>query len=147
MGTITYKRIDKTSGKNEVFNDEIITGFLYKHLEQHGDPVESIQKAVDYIFEQKGGFILIQIENGEITGISLVNETGMKGYIPENMLVYIAVRNGLRGKGYGKELMEKTLELCKGDVALHVEKNNTARFLYEKMGFTNPYLEMRLKRR
>jgi ribosomal-protein-alanine N-acetyltransferase len=29
---------------------------------------------------------------------------------------------------------------------VHVEANTPAKFLYEKYGFTNPYLEMRLKR-
>ncbi len=33
-----------------------------------------------------------------------------------------------------------------GDIALHVEPDNPARFLYEKYGFTNKYLEMRYKR-
>ena len=42
--------------------------------------------------------------------------------------------------------MEKALENASGDVALHVEKDNPARFLYEKLGFKNPYLEMRYYR-
>jgi ribosomal protein S18 acetylase RimI-like enzyme len=70
----------------------------------------------------------------------------MSGYIPENILVYIAVDNSQRGKGYGKDLMKKAIELSEGDVALHVEKDNPARFLYEKVGFTNPYIEMRYKK-
>ena len=32
------------------------------------------------------------------------------------------------------------------DIALHVEKDNPAVFLYEKLGFENKYLEMRLTR-
>ena len=70
----------------------------------------------------------------------------MDGYIPENILVYIATHKEYRGKGIGKKLMEETLNFAKGDIALHVEANNPARRLYEKYGFTNPYLEMRLKR-
>lgn len=70
----------------------------------------------------------------------------MSGYIPENILVYIATNKHLRGKGIGKSLMTKAIDLCKGDIALHVEKDNPAKFLYEKLGFTNPYLEMRLKK-
>jgi len=75
-----------------------------------------------------------------------VNKTGMGGYIPENILVYIATHNEHRGKGIGKELMKKTLDLAEGDVKLHVEHDNPARFLYEKFGFTNKYLEMRYKK-
>jgi GNAT superfamily N-acetyltransferase len=35
----------------------------------------------------------------------------MKDFIPENILVYIAVDNSHRGKGYGKQLMEKPYPL------------------------------------
>jgi len=68
----------------------------------------------------------------------------MKDYIPENILVYIAINNSQRGKGYGKKLMEKAISSVEGNIALHVEPNNPAKALYEKLGFTNKYLEMRL---
>jgi GNAT superfamily N-acetyltransferase len=42
-----------------------------------------------------------------------MNKTGMEGYIPENILVYIAVDRKFRGKGYGKELMIKAIRLPK----------------------------------
>jgi ribosomal protein S18 acetylase RimI-like enzyme len=70
----------------------------------------------------------------------------MSGYIPENILVYIATHRDKRGQGLGKKLMSKAIEISQGDIALHVEADNPARFLYEKLGFTNPYLEMRLKK-
>jgi ribosomal protein S18 acetylase RimI-like enzyme len=75
----------------------------------------------------------------------VINDTEMSGYIPEHILVYIAVNKVYRGEGLGKKLMQKTIDSCEGDIALHVEKDNPAKHLYEKMGFTNPYLEMRLK--
>lgn len=123
--------------------------FLYKHLEQYGDKKEDIEKAVKYAIKETpsfGGFVLEVYDNDDLKGIVVINRTGMSGYIPENILVYIAVDNSERGKGYGKSLMNKAVELAQGDVALHVEKDNPARFLYEKVGFTNPYLEMRLKK-
>jgi [ribosomal protein S18]-alanine N-acetyltransferase len=69
----------------------------------------------------------------------------MNGYIPDNILVYIATHKDYRGKGIGKALMQKVLELAEGDVALHVEPENPAKFLYEKYGFSSKYLEMRWK--
>jgi GNAT superfamily N-acetyltransferase len=68
----------------------------------------------------------------------------MKGYIPENILVYIATHQDSRGRGVGKQMLQRAVELANGDVALHVEPENPARYLYEKAGFTNKYLEMRL---
>jgi ribosomal protein S18 acetylase RimI-like enzyme len=42
--------------------------------------------------------------------------------------------------------MEHIIEATEGDIALHVEPDNPARQLYEKYGFTNKYLEMRLSK-
>jgi GNAT superfamily N-acetyltransferase len=125
--------------------DEIAT-FLYKHLGQYGDPKEDIMKCLDYAlsdFAHQGGFVLIARENGEIKGTVVINKTGMEGFVPENLLVYIAVHEDQRGKGIGKQLMERALDMAKGGVALHVEPDNPARRLYERLGFTNKYLEMR----
>ncbi len=120
--------------------------FLYDHLDEYGDKKEHIAKAIDYAMQSNqhaGGFVLQVNENGEIVGAVVMNKSGMEGYIPENILVYIAVHRDHRGKGIGKILMEKAVNLAKGDIALHVEEDNPANFLYKKIGFVNPYLEMR----
>ncbi|MDZ7743944.1 MAG: GNAT family N-acetyltransferase [Bacteroidota bacterium] len=125
-----------------------IAVFLNKHLDEYGDSVEDITKCLDYALQETsvdGGFIILGMEDDEILGAVVFNRTGMDGYIPPNILVYIAVHKDHRGSGIGRKLMEKSLELAKGDVKLHVEPENPARFLYEKMGFTNKYLEYRLK--
>ncbi|MBG0782506.1 MAG: GNAT family N-acetyltransferase [Bacteroidales bacterium] len=124
-----------------------IVDFLHQHLEEFGDSKEAIRKAIDYSVGETsvvGGFVIVGSIDGKMAGVVVVNRTGMEDYIPENILVYIAVDAGLRGKGIGKQLMNKAIELSKGNVALHVEPNNPARFLYEKVGFTNKYLEYRL---
>ena len=126
-----------------------VVHFLHTHLEEYGDDKKDIQKAIDYAlkeFVSFGGFVMVLFEDGEMVGATVINQTGMGGYIPENILVYIATHSGHRGKGLGKTLMQNAINYCKGDIALHVEPNNPAKFLYEKLGFTNPYLEMRLKK-
>lgn len=129
---------------------EKITNFLYEHLDDYGDPKEDIRRSLDFavhdLMPSMGGFVLALKEKGEILGATIVNKTGMSGYIPENILVYIAVDGKMRGKGIGKKVMNKALEISEGDVALHVEPENPAKFLYEKTGFTNKYLEMRHKK-
>lgn len=143
---LKYTLINKESGKTVLIHNGNVKNFLFKNLDEYGDKLKDISHAIDYIFDEDGGFVLIQFYKEEISGVVVVNETGMGGYIPENILVYIAIDPKHRGKGFGKELMLSAIQSCKGDIALHVEKDNPARFLYEKLGFTNPYLEMRLKR-
>lgn len=121
--------------------------FLYHHLENFGDPKNYIEKAVDYSLKEYssfGGFVLAAYENKEVVGTVVVNQTGMKDYIPENILVYIATHSEHRGKGIGKLLMQEAINRAEGNIALHVEPDNPARYLYEKLGFTSKYLEMRL---
>ena len=96
------------------------------------------------ISDSFGGFILVSYQNNLVTGAVVVNQTGMKDYIPENILVYIATHKKYRGQGIGKHLMKETIKQADGNIALHVEPDNPAKFLYEKVGFTNKYLEMRL---
>ena len=128
---------------------EKLTQFLYHNLDEYGDTKSAIRKAIEYAAKERsglGGYIFTIENKEEILGAVVVNKTGMDEYIPENILVYIAVHKDHRGEGLGKELMHHTLENCKGDIALHVEADNPAKHLYEKYGFENPYLEMRLKR-
>jgi ribosomal protein S18 acetylase RimI-like enzyme len=132
-----------TSAKREIVD------FLYIHLEQFGDLPSDIEKCIDYAQKEIpsfGGFILVAYTDNEISGVTVVNQTGMKGYIPENILVYIATHKEQRGQGIGKQLMREAIDLAKGNIALHVEPENPAKFLYEKFGFTNKYLEMRLNK-
>ncbi len=123
-----------------------IIDFLFVHLDQYGDKKEDIEKCFDYAMSSekgKGGFIVTAVLEDEIVGTTIINDTGMKGYIPENILVYIAVNGEKRGMGIGKKLMKAAIEKADGAIALHVEPDNPARYLYEKIGFTNKYLEMR----
>lgn len=140
-----FKQINHTSGEDQTYSNQEIAEFLYTHLEQYGDKIEDILKCIDYVMNpDRGGNIILGIDNNKIVGVTILNNTGMKGFIPENILVYIAVDNSQRGKGYGKKLMQKAISITEGDIALHVEPDNPAKKLYEKLGFTNKYLEMRL---
>jgi len=140
-----FKQINHTSGEDKTYSNQAIAEFLYTHLEQYGDKTEDILKCIDYVMNpNKGGNIILGLDNNKIVGVTILNNTGMKGFIPENILVYIAVDCSQRGKGYGKKLMQKAISITDGDIALHVEPDNPAKKLYEKLGFTNKYLEMRL---
>ena len=127
-----------------------VASFLYTYLQEYRDSKKDIKKAIAYAIKEipsPGGFVLTCTVDEKMVGAVVVNKTGMEGYIPENILVYIAVHNGYRGKGIGKKLMNQALNICDGDIALHVEPDNPAKKLYEKLGFENNYLEMRFKKK
>jgi GNAT superfamily N-acetyltransferase len=139
----TYNQNNKPSA---VKRTELID-FLYAHLQEFGDEREAISKCMSYALSEngcKGGFIVEAVYETAPVGVLIINETGMDQYIPENILVYIATHSDHRGQGIGKALMAKAIENTEGSIALHVEPHNPAKALYEKLGFTNKYLEMRL---
>ncbi len=123
-----------------------VVDFLYEHLDEYRDNKEQIRNAIDYAMdsaEGKGGFVLIGTEGDQIMGCVVINDTAMEGYIPQHILVYVAVHKNQRGKGIGRKLIQKTVEVCAGNIALHVEYDNPARLLYQKLGFRSKYAEMR----
>ncbi len=135
--------------KNNLFSKDQIIDFLFQYLEQYGDARNDIESALNYSLSKnpkEGGGVTLAYEDDTILGVVVMLKTGMSGYIPENILVYIAVRTETRGRGIGKKLMENVIENIQGSIALHVEPHNPAKKLYERMGFTNKYLEMRLTR-
>lgn len=127
-----------------------IIDFLFESLQEYGDPKSDIEKAINYALKETpsfGGFVMVSYVNDLIVGAVVINQTGMKDYIPENILVYIAIHQQHRGKGLGKKLVQQAIETANGNIALHVEPDNPAKRLYEKLGFSSKYLEMRFNKK
>lgn len=146
---IKYSIIESDEKNPTDFSRDDIAEFLFNHLDEYGDKKESILRCIAYAYgdgEGQDGFILVAHRENKILGAVIINDTNMGGYIPEHILVYIAVDASERGQGIGKELMERIIDATEGDIALHVEPDNPAKHLYEKYGFTNKYLEMRLNK-
>jgi len=122
--------------------------FLHESLKPYEDTPEDIERGLrDTLTAEgrEGGFLLISEYRDEITGALVMQKTGMTGYIPENLLLFVAVSPEQRGKGLGRKLIEYALSLVEGNVKLHVEYDNPAKRLYERIGFTSKYAEMRYK--
>ena len=124
--------------------------FFHVKMQPYHDELEDIHRALEYALRidpsKYGGFLVLATRGEVLVGALAMLETGMSGYIPDHILLFVAVEPDLRGQGIGRRICEFAFEHCDGDVKLHVETENPARRLYERLGMTNKYLEMRLKR-
>lgn len=146
---LEIKEIYTEDELNKLMSRDEYVDFLYEHLDRFGDSKEAINKCIDYAFGingGQGGFLLAAYYEGEMVGALIMNKTGMSGYIPENILVYVAVNAKMRGKGFGGQICKRSFELADGDIKLHVEYDNHAKRLYERLGMKSKYAEMRLQK-
>ena len=118
--------------------------FLHDTMKPYEDTKEDIHRALNQaLSESSRGFVMLMMAKNKLGGALVMLETGMKGFIPEFLLLFVSVDPDLRGLGLGKQLINQSLKECKGDVKLHVEYENPAKRLYERIGFTSKYAEMR----
>lgn len=145
-----FQTVSAETLHHSLFSPAHIATFLHEALGRYGDQLHHISSCLGYALSGeagKGGFIILAIDDAHaLVGAAVVNKTGMSGYIPENILVYIAVSVSQRGRGTGAQLMEQVISQSEGDIALHVDADNPAHRLYERLGFEKKYLEMRLKK-
>jgi len=123
--------------------------FFHETMAPYNDTLEDVKKALDYALvpgEGQGGFVMLAHRDEELLGALCMLETGMSGYIPANILLFVTVDPATRGQGVGGKLIEHCLAETEGDVKLHVEYDNPAKRLYERLGFTTKYAEMRWTR-
>lgn len=123
--------------------------FFHETMKPYNDEVPDVERALDYALvpgKGQGGFVMLAHLDEELVGALCMLDTGMSGYIPENILLFVSVSPDARGKGIGGKLIEHCLDQVDGDVKLHVEYDNPAKRLYERLGFTTKYAEMRWTR-
>lgn len=123
--------------------------FMFESLKPYEDPIALVKQGTIDALQPKDrepGFVLIAEIHKKIVGGLIMLRTGMKGYIPENFLLMVAVDPNTRGMGIGAKIIKKSFEMADGDVKLHVEYDNPAKRLYERLGMTTKYAEMRLSK-
>lgn len=145
---MTIKTFDAYS-RLSIIDINRITNFLYDHSGEFRDSKSAIKKALKYAIKEisgLGGFVFVIENHKDILGVLVINKTGMNEYIPENILVYVAVNEAYRNKGIAKRLIDYAFRYCKGDIALYVNKDNPVYKFFEDNGFKSRNIEMRLTR-
>ena len=127
---------------------EQVVEFIHQTMNPWQDSNEDIAGAMDYAMSSEsraGGFVMLAQHAGKLAGALVMLNTGMGGYVPEHLLLFVCIDPQLRGQGFGEKLLRCSLDECDGAVKLHVDFGNPAARLYERMGFIHCYNEMRLK--
>ncbi|MEA2054184.1 MAG: pyridoxal-phosphate dependent enzyme [Candidatus Thermoplasmatota archaeon] len=120
---------------------EVFLEKLDEWLIQFSDPLDEIGEAVENAFNY--GYVLGAYYRGYLAGIAIVSKTRFKTFFPKYHLSYIATKKNIKGRGIATQLLQKVIELTKGDLSLHVETDNKRAIqLYEKMGFRKKYYRM-----
>jgi DNA-binding MarR family transcriptional regulator/ribosomal protein S18 acetylase RimI-like enzyme len=135
-------------GSTDLDIDRLVA-FLHAEMQPYHDRPEDIRRGVVNALSgcpAPGGFILTANRGGGLVGALVMLATGMRGYVPEHLLLFVAVERSLRSRGIGRMLIARAMAMTSGDIKLHVEEENPARRLYESLGFVAKYAEMRLER-
>lgn len=141
------KAINSYTGRDSEYHDYRIVSFLHNNIQPYKADKETILRSLDYVYSKnqgKGGFILLGIQEGEITGCVVINETGMEGYNAENILVYLAIDPKFKNTGLEKRLIDHSKKLAKGCISTYVDPSFASNELYRQIGFQNRNVELRL---
>ena len=128
---------------------QTLAEFFHNHMKPYEDTMKDVHQAISDAFDGRpgpGGFILLATSDDILVGALLMLGTGMKGYVPSHILLFVGVHPTLRGHGIGGRLVKKGIAEAGGDVKLHVEYDNPAKRLYERLGFKSKYADMRLEK-
>ena len=123
--------------------------FMYEALKPYEDPLDDVKQGIRDAFEIRDGergFVLIASADRRLVGGLIMLRTGMKGYVPENLLLMVAVDPSVRGQGVGSRIIKHAFKAAQGDIKLHVEYDNPAKRLYERLGMVSKYAEMRYQK-
>jgi len=148
-GAFDLIRVDSYAELPDWLSRESLGKFLHESLKPYEDPYPVVLDGLDYALGDdpcKDGFVLVGHSGERLLGAVVMLSTGMSRYVPENLLLFIAVEPASRGRGIGGTLLRSVFDECEGQVKLHVEHDNPARRLYERHGFRSKYLEMRWTR-
>ncbi len=147
--SLAFTKVTSDDGFPDWAPRDTVAEFFHETMRPYHDTLDDVQSALDYGLvpgKGSGGFLMLAHEREQLLGALLMLDTGMSGYVPENILLFVAVDPVTRGRGVGSRLIMRSIEECDGDVKLHVEYDNPAKRLYERLGFTTKYAEMRYTR-
>ncbi len=148
-GIITENLVYTATHRPTELEKLAIVCFLHELMEDHHHSKEFIRRALDYSikdFLSFGGFTIVNKIGSKIVSASIINQTGMQGYVADNIIVYFGIHPQYRGNGICRRMIEQVKSHAKGDIALHLKNDPSVISVFEKYGFSNSIIELRLHR-
>ena len=121
--------------------------FLEANTENGKFSKNEIAEAIECAVKERaslGGFIFALKEDDELLGAIVVNATGMENRNPKHRLSLFAVARAHRHNGIAKHLVEYAIQKAGRDMAIQLEPGKREMAFFEKLGFKEKYVEMRL---
>jgi hypothetical protein len=125
-----------------------LTKFIYQYQVQNDFTEQGIRKAIQYAAKERpgfGGLIVTAEEGNEVIGAVILNKTGFEGYLPENLLVSIAVHHNYENKDVYRKIVDYVINYCCGDIGVQLKETNPLVPFFENQGFEYNYIQMNLK--
>lgn len=126
-----------------------LVNFLEANTENGQFTKDEITEALECAIKERaslGGFILIIREERELLGAMVVHATGMQNRTPKHRLSLFAIARSHRHNGIAKKLLEKAVKHAGTDIGIQLKPGNGEVSFFEKLGFREKYVEMRIDR-
>ena len=123
-----------------------IVNFLHENIEGEMVAKEKIAEAIEYAVKDRpsfGGFVLTVKEGEKILGAMIVNDTGME-LNTKNRIVFIAIHENHRNNGVDSKLVNRAIDLTKGNLSLQLDPNNSWIEKFKSLGFQTKCVELKL---
>ena len=119
--------------------------FVVLHLQNQEVIAENIGKAIDHAvggLVNNGGLVVIARHEEELVGVLVLCKTGMEGFMPENIIFYLAIHLNQRNKLIGSELIEYAKRFSSGRIAVRVTGGLGVEGYFEKLGCEEKVIEL-----
>lgn len=105
-----------------------LVNFIYDYQENAAALNRSIiTHLIEYALKEVssfGGFVVTEETDSELLGVMVVNNTGMEGYMPNNLIVASAFLPNMGKEGSRKRILQKIMHITRGDATLLVKNTH-----------------------
>ena len=101
-----------------------LVNFIFDYQENAALNRALITHLIDYALKEIssfGGFVVTEEMDNELLGVMVVNNTGMEGYMPNNLIVASAFLPITGKEGSRKRILQKIMYTTRGDVTLLIK--------------------------